>query len=168
MSKVDIVLLILAVFGAWGGYREGFLMELISLLGIVLGIFLGFKLMGEVMLLLEDKFNIDQSTLPYISFIVIFLVVVLLVRLLGKLLKNSLDKSFLGTVDQALGAGLGMFRTLFMISVILWILDSLKLSPRQEWVEGSWLYPFTARLAPAMADWAGQFLPFFREIFRQF
>ncbi len=168
MSKVDIVLLILAVFGAWGGYREGFLMELISLIGIVLGIFLGFKLMGEVMLLLEDKFNIDQSTLPYISFIVIFLVVVLLVRLLGKLLKNSLDKSFLGTVDQVLGAGLGMFRTLFMISVILWILDSLKLSPRQEWVEGSWLYPFTARLAPAMADWAGQFLPFFREIFRQF
>lgn len=168
MSKVDIVLLIMAVFGAWGGYREGFLMELISLIGIVLGIFLGFKLMGEVMLLLDDKFNIDQSTLPYISFIVIFLVVVLLVRLLGKLLKNSLDKSFLGTVDQALGAGLGMFRTLFMISVILWILDSLKLSPRQEWVEGSWLYPFTARLAPAMADWAGQFLPFFREIFRQF
>lgn len=168
MSKVDIVLLILAVFGAWGGYREGFLMELISLIGIVLGIFLGFKLMGEVMLLLEDKFNIDQSTLPYISFIVIFLVVILLVRLLGKLLKNSLDKSFLGTVDQVLGAGLGMFRTLFMISVILWILDSLKLSPRQEWVEGSWLYPFTARLAPAMADWAGQFLPFFREIFRQF
>ena len=93
-------------------------MELILLIGIVLGIFLGFKLMGEVMLLLEEKFNVDQTTLPYISFIVIFLAVVLLVRLLGSMVKHSLDKSFLGSVDQALGAGLGIFRTLFMISVV--------------------------------------------------
>lgn len=168
MSKVDIVLLIFIVFGAWGGYKEGFLMEVISLIGMILGIFLGFKLMGEVMLLLDEKFDLDWTTLPYISFIVIFVVIVMLVRLLGSLLKNSVDRSFLGTVDQALGAGLGIFRTLFMISVVLWILDSLKLSPRSEWVEGSWLYPFTARLAPAMADWAGQFIPVFREIFRQF
>lgn len=168
MSKVDIAILIFAAFGAWNGYKEGFLMEVVSLFGIVLGIFLGFKLMGEVMILLDEKFSIDKSTLPYISFIVIFLVVLLLVRLLGSLVKNSVDKSFLGSVDQTLGAGLGMLRTLFMISVMLWILDSLKLTPREEWVEGSWLYPFTAHLAPTVADWAGQFIPFFKEIFRQF
>lgn len=168
MSKVDIVLLIFIAFGAWSGYREGFLMEIISLSGIVLGIFLGFKLMGEGMILLEEKFNADRSTLPYISFIVTFLIVVLLVRLLGSLVKNSVDKSFLGTVDQALGAGLGAFRTLFMLSVVLWILDSLKLTPRTEWVEGSWLYPFTAHLAPKVADWFGQFIPVFKDIFRQF
>jgi membrane protein required for colicin V production len=168
LSKVDIAILIFAAFGAWGGYKEGFLMEVISLFGIVLGILLGFKLMGEGMILLDEKFNIDKSTLPYISFIVIFLIVVLLVRLLGSLVKNSVDKTFLGPVDQVLGAGLGMLRTLFMISVMLWILDSLKLTPRQEWIEGSWLYPFTAHLAPTVADWAGQFIPFFKEIFRQF
>lgn len=168
MSKADIVLLILAAFGAWGGYREGFLMEFVSLIGIVLGIFLGFKLMGEGMILLEEQFNVDRSTLPYISFIVIFLLVIFGVRLLGALVKNSLDKSFLGSADQALGAVLGIFRTLFMISVVLWILDSLKMTPREAWVEDSWLYPFTAKLAPSIADWAGQFLPFFREIFRSF
>lgn len=168
MSNVDIVLLIFIAFGAWNGYKEGFLMEIISLTGIVLGIFLGFKLMGEGMILLEEQFDADRSTLPYVSFIVIFIVVVLLVRLLGSFVKNSVDKSFLGTVDQALGAGLGGFRTLFMLSVVLWILDSLKLTPYTEWVEGSWLYPFTANLAPTVADWLGQFIPFFKEIFRQF
>lgn len=168
MSKADIILLILAAFGAWGGYKEGFLMEIISVIGMILGIFLGFKLMGEGMIFLEEKFNVDKSTLPYISFIVIFLLVVFGVRLLGALVKNSLDKSFLGSADQALGALLGVFRTLFMVSVVLWILDSLRLTPRESWVEDSWLYPFTAKLAPAIADWAGQFLPFFREIFREF
>ena len=68
--------------GAWSGYREGFLMEVISLVGIILGIFLGFKLMGEGMLLLEEKFNADRSTLPYISFGIIFMIVVILVRFL--------------------------------------------------------------------------------------
>lgn len=168
MSKADIVLLILAALGAWGGYKEGFLMEVISLIGLVLGIFLGFKLMGEGMIILEEKFNVDRTTLPYLTFIVIFIGVVLLVRLLGSLIRQSLDKSFLGSVDQALGGALGVFRTLFMISVVLWIFDSLKLSPRDEWVEGSWLYPFTAKLGPTLADWAGQFLPWFKEVFRSF
>ena len=158
----------LVAFGAWNGYKEGFLVEIISLAGIVLGIFLGFKLMGEGMILLEDKFNADRSTLPYLSFIMIFIVVVILVRLLGSFIKNSVDKSFLGSVDQALGAGLGGFRTLFMLSVVLWILDSLKMTPYSGWVEGSRLYPFTALLAPTLADWFGQFIPFFKEIFKQF
>jgi membrane protein required for colicin V production len=168
LSKVDIVLLIVAALGAWNGYREGFLMEIVSLVGIILGIFLGFKLMGEGMIFLEEKFNVDRATLPYVSFIVIFLLVIFGVRLLGRLLKNSLDKSFLGSADQALGGALGVLRALFMVSVVIWLLDSLRLHPRQEWVEGSWLYPFTANLAPAMAEWAGRLIPVFREVFRDF
>lgn len=168
MSKADIVLLILATVGAYNGYKQGFLMELISLVAIFLGVFAGFKLMGEGMIILQDKFNADRSTLPYISFIVIFLIVVVLVRLLGKWVKDSLDKSFLGTVDQSMGGVLGAFKTLFMISIIIWIMDSLKLTPRPEWTEGSWLYPFTATLAPKTASWIGGFLPLFKDIFRQF
>lgn len=166
MSKADIILLILAAFGAWGGYKEGFLMEIISVIGMILGIFLGFKLMGEGMIFLEEKFNVGKSTLPYVSFIVIFLLVVFGVRLLGALVKNSLDKSFLGSADQALGALLGVFRTLFMVSVVLWILDSLRLTPREAWVEDSWLYPFTAQLAPRMAEWMESLIPFFDGVLR--
>ena len=168
MSKVDIVLLILAVLGAYSGYKQGFLMELISLVAIFLGVLAGFKLMGEGMIFLQEKFNADKSTLPYISFVVIFIIVVILVRLLGKWVKNSIDKSFLGTIDQSMGGALGVFKTLFMLSIIIWIMDSLKLSPRTEWTEGSWLYPFTAQLAPKTAAWIGGFLPVFKDIFRQF
>lgn len=168
MSKADIFILVIAAFGAWGGYKRGFLMEVVSLVGIVLGIFLGFKLMGAGMIFLEDHFDVNRTTLPYITFIVIFLLVLFGVRLLGNLVKHSLDQTFLGTADQAMGATLGVFRTLFMLSVALWILDSLKLSPRTEWVEGSWLYPFTATLAPTMADWLGNLIPFFQETFREF
>ena len=95
MSKVDIVLALLVVLGAWSGYKEGFLMELISAAAIMLGVLGGFKLMGEGMIFLEEKFNADRSTLPYLSFAVIFIIIVVLVRLLGKLVKNSIDKKVL-------------------------------------------------------------------------
>ena len=168
MSKADIVLIILVLIAAWSGYKEGFLMELISLVAIVLGVFGGFKLMGAGMIFLQERFNADKSTLPYISFIVIFIIIVVLVQLLGRMVKNSLDKSFLGSVDQSMGAALGAFKTLFMLSIAIWIMDSLKFSLKPEWTDGSWLYPFTAHLAPRTADWIGGFIPVFKEIFPQF
>ena len=168
MSPIDIVLLLCLVFGAWNGYKEGFLMELISLVAILLGVLGGFKLMGEGMLFLQDRFNADKSTLPYISFIAIFIIIVVLVRLLGRMVKHTIDKSFLGTVDQAMGAVLGAFKTLFMLSIALWIMDSLKITPRASWTDESWLYPFTAHVAPRTAEWIGGFVPVFKEIFTQF
>lgn len=168
MSTADIILVLFAIAGAWSGYKEGFLMELIALVAVILGVFCGFKLVGEGMLILEEKFNADKSTLPYISFLIIFIVVVILVHLLGRMIKHSIDKSFLGTMDQALGAALGVLRTLFVMSIVIWIFDSLKITPRPEWTENSWLYPFTAKLAPNVASWLGNYVPVFREIFREF
>jgi len=168
LSAIDIALALFVLLGAWGGYKEGFLMELISLIAILVGVLVGFKLMGLGMIFLEEKFDADKRTLPYISFGVIFIIIVVLVRFLGSWVKHSIDKSFLGTVDQAMGAALGGFRTLFMLSIVLWIVDSLRISIRDEWTEDSWLYPFTANLAPKTVSWIGGFLPVFKEIFSQF
>ena len=140
-------------------------MELISLVAIILGVLGGFKLMGVGMIFLQDRFNADKTTLPYLSFAVIFIIIVLLVRLLGNVVKHSIDKSFLGTVDQVMGGVLGTFKTLFMLSIVIWIMDSFKFTPKTAWTEGSWLYPFTALLAPRTADWIGGFLPVFKRNF---
>lgn len=168
MSKADIVLLIMIAFGAISGYRSGFLMSLISLLAIVLGVLGGFKLMGLGMIYLQEHFNADKTVLPYISFCAIFIIIVVAVGLIGKVIKATIDKTFLGQLDQAMGLVLGILKTMFMLSIVLWILDSLKWSPRPEWTDGSWLYPFTAKLAPELTAWLGSFIPIFREIFRQF
>src|SRR5687767_13457209 len=111
------------LLGAYGGYKEGFLMELFSFLAVILGVLGGFKLMGWAMLFLADEFNVDKKVLPYIAFGVVFIAIVIVVRLLGNMLKLSIDKSFLGRLDQVAGAILGFFKTAFLLSVALWILD---------------------------------------------
>ncbi|MGE0770547.1 MAG: CvpA family protein [Cyclobacteriaceae bacterium] len=168
MNKLDWIIAVILLIGAFSGYRNGFLMGLVSLLAIVLGVFGGFKLMGEGMELLHKHFNADQSVLPYLSFIIIFVAIVILVHMIGRTLKASIDKTFLGRLDAAMGALLGLVKTTFLLSVVFWILDSLKISPGLEWTDDSRLFPFVATFAPELAGWVAQFLPFFKEIFKQF
>jgi len=165
LSTADIVLSIILVIGAFGGYRKGFLTELFSLLAIVLGVLAGFKLMGEAMIMLSQHYSIDDKILPYVSFAVVFLIVVILVSLLGKLLKSSLEKSTLGSVDQLLGGALGILRTAFMLSVVLWIIHSVNVELTSKWTEGSWLYPVIAKFAPFTTQWIGEIFPVFGNLF---
>lgn len=168
MSKIDILILVIVLVGAWRGYKDGFLMGLVTMLALVLGIFLAFKLTGEGMLLISEQFNIDRHALPYVTFLIIFVIVIVLVTWLGKAMRQSIDKTFLGRVDEIMGSLLGAFKTLFMLSVMHWIADSFKLSLGSDWTDGSYLYPFTAHLAPGFARWLAQFIPFLQDIFPTF
>jgi membrane protein required for colicin V production len=155
----------MVLLGAWSGFREGFLMELFSVLALVLGILGAFKLMALGVAWLERNVNIDETVLPYLSFALIFLIILALVIWVGRTLRSAMDKTFLGKVDKWAGAGLGAFKTLFVVSVIFWIVDSFKIQIPADWTAGSKLYPFTAGLAPDVAGWLAGFLPFFSEIF---
>jgi membrane protein required for colicin V production len=168
LSKIDIFLVVLILIGAYSGYKQGFLMELFSVVAIILGIFGGFRLMGEAMQLLQKNFNADKSTLPYIAFGLVFLIIVVGVTLLGRLLKATIDKTFLGKMDALMGSFLGVFKIVFLASVVLWILSSFQYQFPKNWVEGSSVYPAVSRVAPGLARWSAQFLPVFSEIFNEF
>ena len=140
-------------------------MGVFSLLAIVLGILGGFKLMGLAMVFLGAHFEIDKTFLPYIAFAIVFLAIVIAVRLLGNMLKYSIDKSFLGRMDQLAGAILGLFKTTFLLSVLLWILDALELSLPTAWTGKSALLPYIAGVAPEVTDWISEIFPFFRDVF---
>ncbi len=165
MNIFDIILIVLLIVGAVGGYQKGFLYSLFSLLAIFLGVFGGFKLMGMVMIKLSLRYDVDSRILPYVAFGIVFIVIVILVRLLGSWLRSSLEKSILGRADQAAGAMLGAVKAMFMLSVILWITDSIGLHLPGHWREDSRLYEFTANVAPETARWVGEFVPSLSDLF---
>jgi membrane protein required for colicin V production len=165
LSGIDIVLGLLILVGAYHGYKAGFLLELFSLIAIVLGVLAGFKFMGWAMVVLSEKVQINKDVLPYVAFAVVFVAVIIVVNLLGKLVKASVDKTFLGPLDDVGGAVLGLVRTTFVFSIALWIVDSLELSFLSEWTENSWLYPMVAGIAPKFTHWISGFLPFFKDVF---
>lgn len=61
MSGLDIGLALFIFLGAYHGYKAGFLLESFSLIAVVLGVLIGFKLMGAAMLLLGDKIEVNEK-----------------------------------------------------------------------------------------------------------
>ncbi len=168
MNKADIIIAIILAVGTILGYRRGFLLELFFLLAIILGVFVGFKLMGAGVDYLSEKFNADKAVLPYVSFAIIFLIVMVVISLIGKSIKNSMDKTFLGKIDAISGAFLGLIKYAFGISVVIWLLEAFQIAFPEGWKEESVLYPMAAKVAPTLSEYFGEFLPFFKETFKQF
>jgi membrane protein required for colicin V production len=168
LNKADIFIAIILLVGTVVGYRRGFLLELFFLLAIVMGVFVGFKLMGAGVDYLSREFNADKEVLPYVSFVIIFIIVMLLVTVIGRSIKDSLDRTFLGRIDAIAGAVLGLVKYAFGISVIIWLIEAFQISFPEGWKEESTLYPIAAKVAPMLSDYFGEILPFFKETFKQF
>jgi membrane protein required for colicin V production len=167
LNWLDIVLGAVILFGAIGGYREGFIMEVISLLAIFLGVVAGFKFLGMAMVFLDNRFEINKSILPFVAFAAVFVIIMFLVSLLGRVIKGSMGKSVLGQFDQILGGVVGIAKTVFMLSVVLWIVDSLEWDFFENMVSDSRLATVLSEVAPSITAWVGELIPFVRDIFNK-
>lgn len=165
MSKIDIVILLLLLFGGYKGYRRGFITEVVFLIASVIGIITAFHYSSDVGLWLNEKFEIRNEFLPFVGFLFVFLIVLILVSIIGRVLKTSIDKTLLGDFDSAFGAIIGSIKWAFLISVFLWIYHFLDFEISEKWTEGSWLFPYLEALAPFTAELVGTFFPAVRELF---
>ena len=151
--------------GGFIGYRQGFLMELFSFAAVILGVLGAFKLLGYAVVWLSDQFNINESVLPYVAFAAVFIAILIAVKLVGKIIKISIDKTFLGRIDQAAGAALGVLKAVFLLSVSLWLLDVLDFDLPDNWTSDSWVLPRVQSFAPEVTMWLADYIPFFKDIF---
>jgi membrane protein required for colicin V production len=165
LSSVDIALVVLILGGGFIGYRQGFLMELFSFAAVILGVLGAFKLLGYAVVWLSDQFNINESVLPYVAFAAVFIAILIAVKLVGKIIKISIDKTFLGRIDQAAGAALGVLKAVFLLSVSLWLLDVLDFDLPDNWTSDSWVLPRVQSFAPEVTMWLADYIPFFKDIF---
>ena len=168
MSRIDIAITLLLAFGAYFGYKRGFLAELFFFTALVLGVLIGFKFTGWGVAYLHRRFNADTEFLPYLSFFIIFIAVVVLVIFIGNRIKHLMDETFLGKVDSIAGALLGLMKYAFCASVIFWLAMKVNYTFPESWTRGSWVYPKTLGFAKSVSEFFANFLPFFKETFRQF
>jgi membrane protein required for colicin V production len=149
--------------GAYGGYKDGFLLSLFSFIAIILAVVGGFKLMGEAMVLIGQNYKVDSSVAPYLAFALVFVIIVVSVGLLGRIIKSAIQKSLLGVADQVAGAVFGVGKTTFMLSVIIWIIDSLNVKLPESFAD-SWLLPVIATFGKEVTRWVGTLLPFIGDV----
>lgn len=121
MNLLDYIIIITLLFFTVKGVLRGFIREISSLAGIILGIWLGNVFMPQVGNFLSGYIP-DTGFLPLISFAFIFICVLVLCNLIGWGLRLLFKKVFLGWFDKLMGAGFAMLKTILLTYLIIVIL----------------------------------------------
>jgi membrane protein required for colicin V production len=123
MEVLDIIIVLVLLFGAYRGFKKGFVYTVALSLAFVLGTIGSFQLAGKFAAYLTKTFDYHSPWLPFFSCILVFVIIIVLVVLLAKVLEKFLKTASLGWLNKLAGMLLGIFKMAFFISVIFWLLQ---------------------------------------------
>ncbi len=160
MEIIDIILILILVYGGYKGYQTGLLIQIITFVAFIIAIIAAFHLCQQGMLKLKEWFDLEESILPVLSFIIIFIGVLILIILLGKFLTRVLHQTLLGSIDQYAGALVGILKAAFGLGCLLWLLDKSGLKIPVEYTDESFVYTWLTEYSPSVIKLLGKIIPF--------
>jgi membrane protein required for colicin V production len=153
MNTLDIVILVVLLFGLIKGYIKGLFIEITSLVGLILGIYGAIHFSYFLSNILESRVDWDASMIQIVSFAGTFLIILLALVFLGKTLTKIAETASLGMFNKMLGAIFGILKYALILSVVLIVYDqingSLKFASKKK-VNQSVLYDPVKNFAPAI------------------
>ncbi len=154
MQTLDIILIIPLAWGAYRGFRNGFIVELCTLAALILGIWGAIHFSSWVAEYLIRQVDIERKYLPVTSFAVTFLGIVIIINLLAKLLTNLMKAIALNGINRFAGAVFGVLKWGFLLSVLLFLWRPVQEGsvnwPSRADREQSILYEPVAEFAPML------------------
>jgi membrane protein required for colicin V production len=122
MNLLDMFILIPIAWGLYKGFTRGLIIELASIVAILLAVWGAVVFSDKMAHYLKGTIDWQPAHLSLLAFTVTFLAIVVLVMLLAKLLTGLADVAALGSLNKITGALFGAFKSLLLVSVLLFIL----------------------------------------------
>ena len=119
---------------------RGFIREISSLAGVILGIWLG-NLYQPWMTGILNRYLPFPQYLPLLSFIILFIAVLVICNLLGWSLKLLFKKALMGWLDRCLGAVLAVLKGIILSSLAILML-TFYLPEKTPFITNSTLAPW--------------------------
>ncbi len=154
MNSLDIgILLIAAIFFIRGIFR-GFVFELVSVVGLILGYIISITYLSLLAGYIFSFFpSFPESIVNLVSFFILFVGTNLLLRLVANVITKTLKIAMLGWLNRLLGGLLGMLKSIIIMSILVFIIDLIPFSSsllEQIEVQTSELYPVLNTLGPRL------------------
>lgn len=121
MHYLDIIILIIIVASAIEGGIHGFVYELFSLGGLLLGLFLAWRYFDQASAYLQFS-GLPGWLLNIIAFMIILIAVSAILRLIGGAMKKALQATFMGPFDRVVGVVFGLVRGGIMVALLTLVL----------------------------------------------
>ena len=161
MNSVDFILIAILVFGAYKGYKKGFLLEIVAIVAFILAIIGGFKLLGLGVDLLRGFEDSLGNFLPIAAFILVFILILVVINIAGRVFKKIIDFTLLGSFDNFAGALVGVFKIALMLSILNWVVVKLGINLPDMLTLHSKIYPFIVSLGSKVSDFIIAMFPSF-------
>ena len=123
MNYLDIIIAIILILFAIGGFRNGIIREAFSLVAFFGGIYGAMVLSGWVGNMLGKIINVSPEWLAVIAFMIVFIGLAILINWLGGMLAKLIESISLGFIDKIGGIVFGVAKGFLLIGVLIIVLD---------------------------------------------
>ena len=110
---LDVVIASPILWGIYNGYQKGLISQVLGIISLVIGIYMGIHHGNLVFFLLEGK--VSDSYIPIISFAIIFITIVVLGILLSKVIEKMLAFIQLKQLNKIGGIVFGVLKVLLFL-----------------------------------------------------
>ncbi len=124
MNFFDIIALIILGYGAYKGYKNGVIIEVASLLGLVVGFWAGMRLAFIFANYYRDTFQVPENWIPALAFFTAFALGLGAVFLAAKAATTLLKTVQLNLPNRLAGAAFGILKWGFLFGSLLSIVGT--------------------------------------------
>ncbi|MEO6914694.1 MAG: CvpA family protein [Chitinophagaceae bacterium] len=163
---IDLTVLLVLIFAVFKGLRQGLIVAVFSLAGLLIGLAAALKLSALTAAYLSGTLNVGVKWLPVLSFLLVFIASVMLVRLIATALQKTVELAMLGWANRIGGMVAYGIIYLLILSVTFFYLEKIQLISDTAIAESK-TYPLIRPLAPRAIGLLGSILPFLKDIFAQ-
>lgn len=160
MNYLDIVLAIFLTTGLITGIKNGFFVELASLVSMLLGIYIAIKFSYVTRAYLEAHHSWNPKTVQVAAFAITFVAVIIGISLLAKFFTGLANFASLGIFNKLIGGVFGVLRTILIISIALNLLQKINFDytfvDKETMDESTLYYPIqevSKAVYPSIEDW---------------
>jgi membrane protein required for colicin V production len=136
---LDIVVFITLATAAYQGWRRGFVLELLNIVGLLVGVGAGFVLHDLVAQFLIGQVHLPGWAIKTFAFIITAWVVFRIWKWLAAQASDAFKVAGLGMADQALGSVFGLMKSSLIVAAVFWLAGVLNIAYLQQQLANSYI-----------------------------
>jgi membrane protein required for colicin V production len=125
MNYIDIFISIFLIYGFIKGLYKGFIIEVASVIGLVLGIYLATQYNSDLSnyLISKQYFNWKEGYIIILSNVILFILTILIVSILGKVATKLVKLVALGLFNKILGSVFGLLKNILILVIVIFVFN---------------------------------------------
>lgn len=163
---IDLVFIILIALAVFKGLSRGLVVAVFSFAAIAIGMAAALRFSVSASEWLKTYFTVAPQWLPVLSFAIVMIAVVLLVRIAAKFVETAMSFAMLGWLNKFGGVLLYALLYTAVFSIILFYFTKMNLISVEK-INASISYKYIEPFGPAVINFFGNIIPFFKNMFGQ-